>query len=77
MKPPRKRKGARWIVIDGQQWSWFRGSTVVETKVPHSYIDTIVFFTRHPDDRQSAIDAFNAQITPVSFQQPELMFYNS
>ena len=49
-KPQRKRKGARWIVIDDQKWSWFRGSTVIEirdpqgrcTKVPHSRIETIV-----------------------------------
>lgn len=50
MKPQTKRKGARWIVIGDQKWSWFRGSTVVEirdpqgrcTKVPHAHIDTVV-----------------------------------
>ena len=39
--------------------------------------DNFSCFTRHPT-RQEAINAFHAQITPVSrFLQPELMFYNS
>ncbi len=49
-KPQTKRKGARWIEINGQQWSWFRGKTVVEirdpqgrsTRVPHALVDTTV-----------------------------------
>lgn len=38
--------------------------------------DNSSLFTRHPD-YESAIDAFNTQVTPVSFSHPELMFYNS
>jgi hypothetical protein len=39
--------------------------------------DNYSCFTRHPD-RQSAIDAFNAQTMPISRRfQTELMFYNS